>query len=162
MERGPLSLVIITEELLEWKSSSFRSRKSILTAVGDPLRWSRDTFYPQKLAITSPTCGGHSVGIVCLRTKATEFSLVLLCIYGSTALCGPWPLFQFPNIYTVDKTPCTGNQPSSRPLPTHRTTRTQNKRTHRHLCLEWDSNPRSQIPGGEDGSYVSVRGHGDR
>jgi hypothetical protein len=31
----------------------------------------------KKLALTSPTCGGRSVGIVRLRTKATEFSLVL-------------------------------------------------------------------------------------
>ena len=33
--------------------------------------------YPQKLALTSPTDGGRSVGIVRVRTKATEFSLVL-------------------------------------------------------------------------------------
>ena len=31
--------------------------------------------YPQKLALTSPTGGGRSVGIVCVRTKATEFIL---------------------------------------------------------------------------------------
>jgi hypothetical protein len=30
-----------------------------------------------KLALTSPTGGGRSVGIVRSRTKATEFSLVL-------------------------------------------------------------------------------------
>jgi hypothetical protein len=35
---------------------------------GDPLRWPRDTLYPQKLAPTSPASGGRSVGIVCLRT----------------------------------------------------------------------------------------------
>ena len=35
--------------------------------------------YPQKLALTSPTSGGRSVGIVRSRTKATEFSLVYLC-----------------------------------------------------------------------------------
>jgi len=29
-------------------------------------------FYPQKLALTSPTGGGRSVGIVRVRTKATE------------------------------------------------------------------------------------------
>ena len=29
--------------------------------------------YPQKLALTSPTGGGRSVGIVHVRTKATEF-----------------------------------------------------------------------------------------
>jgi hypothetical protein len=34
LERGPLSLVRITEELLEWKGSGFGSRKSRLTAVG--------------------------------------------------------------------------------------------------------------------------------
>jgi hypothetical protein len=38
LERGPLSLVRITEELLEWKSGGFGSRKSRLTAVGSPLR----------------------------------------------------------------------------------------------------------------------------
>jgi hypothetical protein len=38
----------------------------------DPLRWPHYTLYPQKLALTSPTSGGCSVGIVRLRTKATE------------------------------------------------------------------------------------------
>jgi hypothetical protein len=75
LEHGPLSLVRITEELLEWKSSSFVPRKPRLTAGGYPLRWPRDTFYPQKLALTSQTSGGRSIGIVCLRTKATEFFL---------------------------------------------------------------------------------------
>jgi len=32
--------------------------------------------YPQKLALTSPTGGGRSVGIVRVRTKATEFCFV--------------------------------------------------------------------------------------
>jgi hypothetical protein len=40
---------------------------------GDPLRWPRDTHYPQKLALTSPTSGGRSVGIFLSRTKVTEF-----------------------------------------------------------------------------------------
>jgi len=30
------------------------------------------SLYPQKLALTSSTGGGRSVGIVCSRTKATE------------------------------------------------------------------------------------------
>jgi len=33
-------------------------------------------YKPQKLALTSPTGGGRSVGIVRVRTKATEFSLL--------------------------------------------------------------------------------------
>ena len=37
-------------------------------------------FYPQKLALTSPTGGGRSVGMVRSRTKATEFSLVFSSI----------------------------------------------------------------------------------
>ena len=36
--------------------------------------------YPQKLALTSPTGGSRSVGIVRVRTKATEFT-VLRCVY---------------------------------------------------------------------------------
>jgi hypothetical protein len=35
---------------------------------GDPLRFPRDILYPLKLALTSPTSGGRSVGIVRLRT----------------------------------------------------------------------------------------------
>jgi hypothetical protein len=37
--------------------------------------------YPQKLALTSPTGGGRSVGIVRSRTKAMEFSLVCIQQY---------------------------------------------------------------------------------
>jgi hypothetical protein len=76
LERGPLSLVSITEELLEWKISGSGSRKQI-NGRGDQLRWPRDTFYPQKLTLTSPTCGGRSVAIVRLRTTATEFSFLV-------------------------------------------------------------------------------------
>jgi hypothetical protein len=43
---------------------------------------------------------------------------------------GPWPLFQFLDLYTVGRTPWNGDQPVARPLPTHTTTQTQNKRTH--------------------------------
>jgi hypothetical protein len=42
------------------------------------VRWSLQHHLPAKtLALTSPTSGGRSVGIVRFRTKATEFSLVL-------------------------------------------------------------------------------------
>jgi hypothetical protein len=42
---------------------------------------------------------------------------------------------QFPNPMTVGKTPLTGDQPVARPLPTHRTTQTQNKR--RQTSMPW-------------------------
>jgi hypothetical protein len=32
-----------------------------------------DPLYPHKLALTSPTSGGRSVGVVRLRARATEF-----------------------------------------------------------------------------------------
>jgi hypothetical protein len=35
-------------------------------------RWPRSSFYKQKLALTSPTSGGSSVGIVRSRTQSTE------------------------------------------------------------------------------------------
>jgi hypothetical protein len=39
----------------------------------DPSRWPRGTLYPQKLALTSPTSSGRSVGIVRSRTQAKVF-----------------------------------------------------------------------------------------
>jgi hypothetical protein len=44
----------------------------------DPSRWPRGILYPQKLALTSPTTGGRSSGIVCSQTQTTEFVLVCL------------------------------------------------------------------------------------
>jgi hypothetical protein len=49
-------------------------------------------------------------------------------IKGDTLL-GPGGFFSFVILYTVGRTPWTGDQPVARPLPKHRTTQTQNKRT---------------------------------
>jgi hypothetical protein len=74
LERGPLSLVSTIEELVERKSSE--------SGLESREHGRRDVFYPQKLALTSPTGSGRSVGIVRLRTHATEFSLFfILFIY---------------------------------------------------------------------------------
>jgi len=59
---------------LNEKSSGSRSRKQRLTAVGTRCADHVTPLYPQTLALTSPTGGGRSVGIVRVRTKATEFS----------------------------------------------------------------------------------------
>jgi hypothetical protein len=45
-----------------------------LTALGIRCADHVTPLYPQKLVLTSPTGGGHSVSIVSSRTKAREFS----------------------------------------------------------------------------------------
>jgi hypothetical protein len=67
LEWGPLRLVSTIEELLG-RNSSGSSLENREYGSGDPLHWPHDTLYPQKLALTSPTSGGHSVGIAHLRS----------------------------------------------------------------------------------------------
>jgi hypothetical protein len=77
LERGPLSLVSTIEELLERKSScsGLENREY---GRRDPSRSPHVTLYPQKLALTSPTNGGRSDGIVHSRTQAMEIFLTPL------------------------------------------------------------------------------------
>jgi hypothetical protein len=82
IERAPLSLVSTTEELLERKSSGsglgnrdYSHRGSAALTTWHPLSLSL-SLPPQKLALTSPTSGGRSVGIVRSRTQDTVFSLL--------------------------------------------------------------------------------------
>jgi hypothetical protein len=83
LERGPLSLVSILEELFERISSVF-GLENWEYGRRDPSRWPRGTLYLRKLAVTSPTGGNDSVGIVRSRTKATEFRFFLV----DTSFCG--------------------------------------------------------------------------
>jgi hypothetical protein len=78
LERGPLRLVRIIEELFQENSGS-----GLEIGRGDPLRWSRDTLYPLKWSLTSPTSGGRSVGIVRLRTTGQgvyQYGIALFCM----------------------------------------------------------------------------------
>jgi hypothetical protein len=52
----------------------------------DPSRRPRGTLYQENLALTSPTSGGRSVGIVRSRAQTMEFSLVCLAL-GHTCPC---------------------------------------------------------------------------
>jgi hypothetical protein len=72
LERGPLSLVSTTEELLR-RNSSGSGVESREYGRRDSSRWQRGTLSAKKLALSSLTSGGRSVGIVRLRTEATEF-----------------------------------------------------------------------------------------
>jgi hypothetical protein len=70
---GSLSSVSTTEELLERKrsGSGLESRKY---GRRHQSGWPRGTRYPQTLELNSVTSGCRSVGRVCWRTQATEFS----------------------------------------------------------------------------------------
>jgi hypothetical protein len=72
LERGSFSLVDTTVELLGRKSrgSGLENRDYDRR---NPPRWLRNSLYPQKLTLTSPTSSGRSVGIVRSRTQATKF-----------------------------------------------------------------------------------------
>jgi hypothetical protein len=76
LERRPLSLVSTIEELRGRKSSGCGLE---IREYGrkDPSRWPRGTVYPQRLALTSPTSGGRTVGIVRWRTQTAEFLSLL-------------------------------------------------------------------------------------
>jgi hypothetical protein len=59
----------------------------------------------------------------------SSWAITSLPLYGSTALWTLAAFFSFLILYTVGRTPWTGDQPVERPLPIHRTTQTQNKST---------------------------------
>jgi hypothetical protein len=66
------SFIIVVLYIIGVESREFGRR--------DPSRWSRGTLHPQKLALTSPTSGGRSVGIVRSRTQATEYFFYYLML----------------------------------------------------------------------------------
>jgi hypothetical protein len=70
-KRGPLSLVSTTDELFV-RTISGSDLENREYGRRDQSRWLRDSLYTQKLAITSPSSGGLSVGIARSRTEATE------------------------------------------------------------------------------------------
>jgi hypothetical protein len=77
LEWGPLRIVSAVEELLERSSCSSLENREY--GRRDPSRWPRGTLYLQRLALTSPTSGGRSIGIVRLRTQTTVFFGPLKC-----------------------------------------------------------------------------------
>jgi hypothetical protein len=71
LERGPLSLVSTTEELLGWKNRG-SGLENLEYGHRDPWRWPRGSLYSQNLALTWPISGGLWVGIVRPGTQATK------------------------------------------------------------------------------------------
>jgi hypothetical protein len=91
LERGPLSLVGTTEELLERNSSGSGLENRDYGRRGIRRAHHATPFYEQKFALTSQTSGGRSVGIVRSRTKATELVkadiFTVICVGSFNYLC---------------------------------------------------------------------------
>jgi hypothetical protein len=75
LERGPLSLVNISEELL-WRENSGSDLEGRDYGRRHPSRRPRGTLYSQNLAVTSSTSDGRLVPIVRSWTHATEFTAI--------------------------------------------------------------------------------------
>jgi hypothetical protein len=117
---------------------------------------------------TLPTFIAFAVGKVHQRQimrlcMLNSLSFLCLSLYGSAVpLLDLARFFSFLILYTVGRTPWTGNQPVARPLSTRRSTQTQDKLTQTPHCLEWDSNPRLQCSSGRRQFSLITRGHCDR
>jgi hypothetical protein len=73
--RGPLNLVSTIKEILGKNNSGF-GPECREYGRRDPSCLPRGTLYSQKFALTSPTSGDRSVGIVRSLTQDTEFSFL--------------------------------------------------------------------------------------
>jgi hypothetical protein len=73
---------------------------------------------------------------------------------------GPWPLFSFLILYTVGRTPWTGDKPVARPLPIQRTTQTEQTHIDIHASGGIRTHDAS-VQAGEDSSCLRTRGHCD-
>jgi hypothetical protein len=94
------------------------------TGLTDNLTWT-------ELLVTSTDC----VLIASMALMNDDGLSIYLSIYGSTALVDLGRLFTSLILYTVGRTPWTGDQSVARPLTTHRTTQGQNKRTQ--ISMPW-------------------------
>jgi hypothetical protein len=75
-----------------WKKNSGSGQENQEYGHRDPSSWPRDTFYMQRLAVTSLTNGGCSVGTVRSRTEATEF---VVCTYKRGHIRYAWLSIDF-------------------------------------------------------------------
>jgi hypothetical protein len=102
LERGPLSLVSTTEELLGRKSIGSCLENQDCSSRDLP-RWPCNTLYLWKLALTSTSSGSHSIGTVHSQTKATEFVHFVFWRFEVESieprqLCwSVWRIFEFHN-----------------------------------------------------------------
>jgi hypothetical protein len=107
-----------------------------------------------------------------MTTEVPKFIIMFATVHHTTEhtlslslslslwLYNPLDLGRFSSflIYRVGGTPWTGDQPVARPLPTHRTTQTQNKRTDIHASGGIRTHDPS-VRAGEDSTCLRPRDH---
>jgi hypothetical protein len=87
LERNPLRLVSTAEELLGRKCSGFSLENLDYGRKGSAALTTRHpSIRKKKLALTSLTSGGRSVGIVRSQTQTTEFVVVVVVLVAVVAL----------------------------------------------------------------------------
>jgi hypothetical protein len=96
LERGPLSLVNTTEELLGRESSGSGLKNRDYYRRGSAVLTTRHPYIRKTLVLTSATSGGHSVGIVRSQTKATE----ILLLWGNLAVSPNFIVFYAVRVIT--------------------------------------------------------------
>jgi hypothetical protein len=87
LERGPLSLVSKTEELIGRKSSCSDLENREYGSNNRSL-WPRNTLYPQKLALTSPISGGCSIGVFTCGLRPRSY-IGRFCTWNPLTQCLP-------------------------------------------------------------------------
>jgi hypothetical protein len=141
-----VSVVLATVFLYKWSYNSTHSLSSLYL-------WAYKILDQTKL-------------IRCIRKEWRIYSNFWSPI--STSLClwlySPLDLGRFFSsliLYTIGRTPWTGDQVVARPLPTQRTTQTQNNRTDIYVSSGIGTQDPS-VRADKDGSCLRSRGHRDR
>jgi hypothetical protein len=81
------------------------------------------------------------------------------CLWVYSPLLDLGRFFNFLILYRVSRTPWIGDQPVARPIPTHRTTQTQNKRTHTSLLRVGFQSTIPAFERAKTSSCLRPRGH---
>jgi hypothetical protein len=98
---------------------------------------------PCAVSVIGLTAVDSALQLLTQHINNKELNWIELLLYSPLLSLGR--VFSFLFLYAVGRTPCSGDQPVTRPALTHRTTQTQNKPTqYRYSCLKRDSNSRSQ------------------
>jgi hypothetical protein len=99
--------------------------------------------------ILGGTHDAHFPSLLSDNANIKNFKLTdLLHLWLYSPLLDIGRFFNFLIFYIDSRSPWTGDQPVTRPLPAHTGQHKYRINAHRHPCLKWDSNPRSQFLSG--------------